>query len=285
MSKAGQKLDPGSTHRAARPFGLQTESIPEHSHSHSHPHSPPSDTEPLSFYNFNYLGPLPRESSTGPTTHLPSLPPSTPIIMASTTAPISRGAAPKPRPMSLPPTSYSPSYSGTSSERPRQYVEQPLASAQRHSQRGLEPPKQRTTNRILGDYTLSKTLGAGSMGKVKLAHHNVTGEKVRMTLPLSFCQRSSTQDRIFLPLASPLVSVLKHMSARSLSSSLNCPSRPMLFSQSDGVIHHSDGPSAISSYSHRGHDQCDIHPTPYFCLLLPFVFLSYFANHASSLYR
>lgn len=38
--------------------------------------------------------------------------------------------------------------------------------------------KTRTTNRILGDYTLSKTLGAGSMGKVKLAHHNLTGEKV-----------------------------------------------------------------------------------------------------------
>ena len=35
-----------------------------------------------------------------------------------------------------------------------------------------------TRNRVLGDYTLSKTLGAGSMGKVKLAHHNVTGEKV-----------------------------------------------------------------------------------------------------------
>lgn len=34
------------------------------------------------------------------------------------------------------------------------------------------------TNRLLGDYTLSKTLGAGSMGKVKLATHNITGEKV-----------------------------------------------------------------------------------------------------------
>ncbi|KAJ7187036.1 hypothetical protein C8R46DRAFT_1172012 [Mycena filopes] len=33
------------------------------------------------------------------------------------------------------------------------------------------------SNRILGDYTLSKTLGAGSMGKVKLATHNITGEK------------------------------------------------------------------------------------------------------------
>lgn len=180
VSKAEQTLDPGSIQGVARPLGLQTESIPEHSHPHTH-----SSAKPLSFYNFNYLGPLPPESPT----HSPSSPPTTPTT-ASTTAPIPRGMASKPRPMSLPPTSYSPSYSGTSSERPRQYVEQPLASSQRHSQRGLEPPKQRTTNRILGDYTLSKTLGAGSMGKVKLAHHNVTGEKVRMTLPLSFCQRS-----------------------------------------------------------------------------------------------
>ncbi|KAH8826007.1 hypothetical protein DL96DRAFT_1735310 [Flagelloscypha sp. PMI_526] len=38
--------------------------------------------------------------------------------------------------------------------------------------------QQRTTrNRVLGDYTLGKTLGAGSMGKVKLAVHNGTGEK------------------------------------------------------------------------------------------------------------
>jgi hypothetical protein len=42
----------------------------------------------------------------------------------------------------------------------------------------------RGSNRILGDYTLSKTLGAGSMGKVKLATHNVTGEKVRFFLLL-----------------------------------------------------------------------------------------------------
>ena len=51
----------------------------------------------------------------------------------------------------------------------------------KHAQEAASnPPGGRTTsrNRILGDYTLSKTLGAGSMGKVKLAHHNVTGEKV-----------------------------------------------------------------------------------------------------------
>lgn len=44
----------------------------------------------------------------------------------------------------------------------------------------------RSSNRILGDYTLSKTLGAGSMGKVKLATHNVTGEKVRFCSNFSF---------------------------------------------------------------------------------------------------
>jgi len=32
--------------------------------------------------------------------------------------------------------------------------------------------------RVLGSYTMTKTLGAGSMGKVKLAVHNQTGEKV-----------------------------------------------------------------------------------------------------------
>ncbi|KAF8547095.1 hypothetical protein OG21DRAFT_1490523 [Imleria badia] len=39
-------------------------------------------------------------------------------------------------------------------------------------------PKSSTANRVLGNYTLTKTLGAGSMGKVKLTTHNVTDEKV-----------------------------------------------------------------------------------------------------------
>ncbi|KAH9975140.1 hypothetical protein BGW80DRAFT_1225478 [Lactifluus volemus] len=85
--------------------------------------------------------------------------------------------------MSLPPQAFTPSHSGTSSDRPRQYVDQPQAStASKHAQRGLDPPKPRVTNRILGDYTLSKTLGAGSMGKVKLAHHNLTGEKLAVKI-------------------------------------------------------------------------------------------------------
>ncbi|KAI9507059.1 hypothetical protein F5148DRAFT_1276345 [Russula earlei] len=104
--------------------------------------------------------------STAP--HSPSRqPPNT----ASTTAPIPRGTVPRPRPISLPPPPYSPSHSGTSSDRQRQ-----------HSQRTVDSARPRTTNRILGEYTLSKTLGAGSMGKVKLAHHNVTGEKLAVKI-------------------------------------------------------------------------------------------------------
>lgn len=40
------------------------------------------------------------------------------------------------------------------------------------------PQPRARSNKVLGDYTLAKTLGAGSMGKVKLATHNVSGEKV-----------------------------------------------------------------------------------------------------------
>lgn len=287
MSKAGNSLDRGSIHRTTRPLGLQTESIPEHSHSHPHPHSPPSNTEPLSFYNFNYLGPLPPESPTGPTTLPPSLPPNSPNtpIMASTTAPIPRGAASKPRPMSLPPTSYAPSYSGTSSERPRQYVEQPLASAQRHSQRGLEPTKQRTTNRILGDYTLSKTLGAGSMGKVKLAHHNVTGEKVRMAIPLSFCRRSCYAERIFFPPALSL-GFKTHIVTITLIHRLRIVHRGRCCFPSLMVL--STTQTAQVPYPRILIGAMTNVPSvllPFFCLFLPIVFLSYSANRASSPYR
>lgn len=85
----------------------------------------------------------------------------------------------RPRPVSMPPQAYNPS-AGIP----------PSASASAAGTDGQAPPaaevkqrqpskSSRSSNRILGDYTLSKTLGAGSMGKVKLATHNVTGEKVR----------------------------------------------------------------------------------------------------------
>ena len=53
---------------------------------------------------------------------------------------------------------------------------------ERRRQREEHTSSRRSGKRILGEYTLSKTLGAGSMGQVRLATHNVSGEKVS-----SFC--------------------------------------------------------------------------------------------------
>jgi hypothetical protein len=84
------------------------------------------------------------------------------------------GTSNRPRPVSMPPQAYSTtpaaaSNGSTDRDRP----------ADEPKQRHATSKSGRSSNRILGDYTLSKTLGAGSMGKVKLATHNVTGEKVR----------------------------------------------------------------------------------------------------------
>lgn len=87
----------------------------------------------------------------------------------------------RPRPASMPPNAYAPPVPPSASyERDRRPPEDPN-KPQRSASRS------RTTNRILGDYTLSKTLGAGSMGKVKLATHNVTGEKVCSVLGATWC--------------------------------------------------------------------------------------------------
>ncbi|KAJ7140057.1 hypothetical protein C8R43DRAFT_1018800 [Mycena crocata] len=60
----------------------------------------------------------------------------------------------------------------------------PPASKEQEADTRTRPPSSGTkrSNRILGDYTLSKTLGAGSMGKVKLATHNITGEKLAVKI-------------------------------------------------------------------------------------------------------
>jgi serine/threonine protein kinase len=63
---------------------------------------------------------------------------------------------------------------------------------QKHRQHrdGSVSKQPRSANRVLGDYTLTKTLGAGSMGKVKLATHNVTEERVRRSRTPSCASRS-----------------------------------------------------------------------------------------------
>jgi hypothetical protein len=55
------------------------------------------------------------------------------------------------------------------------------AENHQHTFSGSSTPdesSQRKARKVLGNYTLSKTLGAGSMGKVKLAVHGITGHKV-----------------------------------------------------------------------------------------------------------
>jgi 5'-AMP-activated protein kinase catalytic alpha subunit len=45
--------------------------------------------------------------------------------------------------------------------------------------KGAEP---KTENTNVGQYVLSKTIGKGTFGKVKLGVHNLTGEKVAVKI-------------------------------------------------------------------------------------------------------
>ena len=92
--------------------------------------------------------------------------------------------------MSMPPQSYAASNMNNPEEKPERERERDRdrersdrgerdrdRQSDRHRGHGSTNKSSRS-NRILGDYTLTKTLGAGSMGKVKLATHNLTGEQV-----------------------------------------------------------------------------------------------------------
>lgn len=127
---------------------------------------------------------MPISQSTHPEILLPS---STPL---DTLIPQTRGqttSSRRPRPLSMPPQSYTANTTfaavnsaattdvSDSKDRSQDENSQRRKHREDHSLSGNKPSR---SNRILGDYTLSKTLGAGSMGKVKLATHNITGEKV-----------------------------------------------------------------------------------------------------------
>lgn len=73
----------------------------------------------------------------------------------------------------------------------------------------------------------------------------ITLQARRCVLPLFFLSALLHSRNVFSFLLA-LSLGFKHMSSRSFLSSPNCPSWPMLFSQSDGVIHRSDCLSAIS---------------------------------------
>jgi hypothetical protein len=101
-------------------------------------------------------------------------------------APRPQATSSRPRPVSMPPQAFSTPTPTSSSDRDRQQTADSKHGQIRHG----STSKSRSSNRILGDYTLTKTLGAGSMGKVKLAIHNVTDEKVRATCHVKRKRRS-----------------------------------------------------------------------------------------------
>ncbi|KDR72880.1 hypothetical protein GALMADRAFT_158535 [Galerina marginata CBS 339.88] len=122
-------------------------------------------------------------------------PPSTPTHNMPLPAPAPRGTTPnshRPRPVSMPPQAFTPNPpvvggnrdGATPSSSDARERSQPPADENRERRRHREDTTGRSSrsNRILGDYTLSKTLGAGSMGKVKLATHNITGEKLAVKI-------------------------------------------------------------------------------------------------------
>ena len=82
----------------------------------------------------------------------------------------------RPRPVSMPPQPYGQSNGPVPAERERQPGEE--HSRRQHNRDPSTSRTSRGSSRVLGDYTLGKTLGAGSMGKVKLAQHANSDEKV-----------------------------------------------------------------------------------------------------------
>lgn len=145
----------------------------------------PSPLRPVPATNGNVSGTHPN----------PLEPPTEPEADPQTSTPAETSepsAAPIPRP--LPPIG--------SGQRPASMPPQPSTSATIGSEarppRNHEPQhRSKQGGRVLGSYTMTKTLGAGSMGKVKLAVHNHTSEKVCcLTLGCSFigisrCEHSS----------------------------------------------------------------------------------------------
>lgn len=98
------------------------------------------------------------------TTTQTATPPETPEPSSAPIARLQATNGSRQRPVSMPPQSYAPSVTGSDSRSSRN------ETTQQH--------RTKPAGRVLGSYTMTKTLGAGSMGKVKLAVHNQTGEKV-----------------------------------------------------------------------------------------------------------
>lgn len=92
----------------------------------------------------------------------------------------------RPRPLSMPPVA---SAAPQASSEPSSHTRAPQEHRQQDyhvSRRGGSRP----VVRVVGNYSLGKTVGAGSMGKVKIAYHNITGEKVSRDCPTRSNSRS-----------------------------------------------------------------------------------------------
>jgi hypothetical protein len=149
--------------------------------------------------------------------------------MPSTPTPQSRSLRPHPshgRPVSMPPQAYNLNLASIGAG-PSTGRSTPVTSNSSDPVRGQpdDTPRRRegtgkssrSGNKILGDYTLSKLLGAGSMGKVKLAVHNVTGEKVRSFSLNYIYERSIDVGQLFsLPSKYFLESTLHHLPTETI---------------------------------------------------------------------
>ena len=116
----------------------------------------------------------------------------------------------RPRPVSMPPQPFHAAPDADS--RPAAPPGDPPPHRKHRDSAHTSSTRSGRSNRILGDYTVGKTLGAGSMGKVKLAVHNVSGEKVRLLFLFPFLasqfsssllSRSSQEPALLLPQSTP----------------------------------------------------------------------------------
>ncbi|ESK83957.1 camk camkl kin1 protein kinase [Moniliophthora roreri MCA 2997] len=151
------------------------------------------------------LNQVPEDGALGTPTHggtvvggheydMPIMQPSHNAYPAETAPPTQRtprSTSTRQRPVSMPPQSYpssnTNSNNGSSSDTKNRDRDNDHRHAgedrDRHRNHGhSSSSKPSRSNRILGDYTLTKTLGAGSMGKVKLATHNLTGEQLAVKI-------------------------------------------------------------------------------------------------------
>ncbi|KAG9122939.1 serine/threonine-protein kinase KIN2 [Ceratobasidium sp. 392] len=133
------------------------------------------------------------QAPTPPDTPLPNL--SAPTQETAPTASPSKLGVPRAinpaaiaarRPVSMPPqSSNSPAVAAVAGERisvDENRERENSARRERSERRDKASGEKSSRGRVLGDYVLTKTLGAGSMGKVKLAVHTPTGQKLAIKI-------------------------------------------------------------------------------------------------------